>query len=112
MNRRNRVPFAAAVVLALAGAASAAEIHGTISDGGKPVPAGTAVRLACDAASARGATDQYGGYSLKLAATGECKLTVDWKGGSPALAVTVYEKPSRYDLVVAEEAGKPVLKRK
>jgi hypothetical protein len=102
----------AAGILAAAGAAAGAEIHGTISDGAKPVPAGTAVTLACGGTSAKGATDQYGSYSVKIGATGECNLSLDWKGASPSLSVAVYEKPSRYDLVVAEEAGKPVLRRK
>jgi hypothetical protein len=37
---------------------------------------------------------------------------VDYKGSSPSLKVTLYEKPSRYDLVVAGEAGKLTLTRK
>ena len=97
----------------LAAAMPAAEVHGTISEGGKPLPQGVAVKLDCPgAAAASGATDSYGGYSLKTGAPGECKLSVDYKGSSLSLPVTVYDKPSRYDLVVKNEGGKASLARK
>jgi hypothetical protein len=98
--------------LSLAAAAPAAEVHGTVSENGKPLPQGVPVKLECAGASASGQTDQFGSYSLKIGATGECKLSLDYKGSSPSLTVTVYEKPSRYDLVVRDEAGKLVLRRK
>ncbi len=91
--------------------ASAAEIHGTVSENGKPLAA-VAVKLDCAGATAAGKTDEFGSYSLKLAATGECRLSLDYKGGNPSLKVTVYDKPSRYDLVVSDEGGKPVVRRK
>ena len=40
-----------------------------------------------------------------------CKITVDYKG-SLSLPVTVYDKPSRYDLVVKTDGGKATLARK
>lgn len=98
--------------LALAGLVSAAEIHGTISENGKPLPRGVAVKLDCGGTSATAATDQFGGYSLKINATGDCKVSVDYKGSTSPLPVTVYEKPSRYDLVVKTEGGKSSLVRK
>ena len=101
----------ASLLLAAAGA-SAAEIHGTASQDGKPLPGGVVLKLECGAESATGKTDEFGSYSLKVAATGECKLSLDYKGASPSLKVTVYERPSRYDVAVKEEAGKIVLTRK
>ena len=98
--------------LALAWAAEAAEIHGTVSEGGKTLPAKVPVKLDCSGTSASAETDQYGSYSLKIASTGECTLSLDYKKASPSVKVTVYEKPSRYDLVVKEEAGKLTLTRK
>jgi hypothetical protein len=98
--------------LALACAAEAAEIHGTVSEGGKTLPAKVPVKLDCSGTSASAETDQYGSYSLKIAGTGECTLSLDYKKASPSVKVTVYEKPSRYDLVVAEAAGKLTLTRK
>jgi hypothetical protein len=99
-------------LLAAAPFASAAEIHGTVSDGGKPVPSGIALRLECATASADGKTDDFGSYSLKLAGTGECRLSVTYQGATAALTVTVYEKPSRYDVAVRKDGGKLVLSRK
>ena len=98
--------------LALAGTAVAAEIHGTVSEGGKTLPAGVPVKLDCSGTSASAQTDQYGSYSLKIAASGECTVSLEYKKSSPSVKVTVYEKPSRYDLVVTEEAGKLNLTRK
>ena len=98
--------------LALAALVSAAEIHGTISENGKPLPQGVAVKLDCGGTSASGSTDPYGGYSVKINATGDCRVSVDYKGASASLPVTLYEKPSRYDLVVKTEGGKTSLVRK
>ena len=98
--------------LSLAAAAGAAEIHGTISDGGKPVPKGVAVKLDCGATTASATTDEFGSYSVKTGATGDCRLSIDYKGSTPSLKVTLYEKPGRYDLVVKEDAGKLTLARK
>ena len=103
---------AAAALLALPLALSAAEIHGTVSEGGKPLAQGVALKLDCGGTSATATTDQYGGYSLKIAATGQCKLSIDYKGSSASLSVAVFEKPSRYDLEVRQEAGKLALARK
>jgi len=96
----------------LAAAASAAEIHGTVSEGGKALPEGVAVKLDCSGTTAAAQTDQFGSYSVKIAATGECTVSLDYKKASPSLKVTVYEKPTRYDLVVKDEAGKLSLARK
>jgi hypothetical protein len=107
--------LAAALSLGSAAVVSAAEVFGTISENGKPLPANVAVKLECGGASgpnASGKTDQFGSYTLRSSASGDCRLTVDYKGSSPSLKVTLYEKPSRYDLVVAGEAGKLTLTRK
>ena len=101
-----------ACFLALAWAAGAAEIHGTVSEDGKTLAEGVSLKLDCGGTSATAQTDQFGSYSLKVGATGECVVSIDYKKASPSVKVTVYEKPSRYDLVVKEEAGKLVLTRK
>ncbi|HEY4347667.1 MAG TPA: hypothetical protein VGM80_08750 [Gaiellaceae bacterium] len=96
----------------LATAVSAAEVHGTISENGKPLPQGLLVKLEClGGVAASAATDSFGGYSLKTAASGDCKITVDYKGGL-SLPVAVYDKPSRYDLIVKTDGGKTILARK
>jgi len=95
-----------------ASAASGAELFGTVSENGKPLPQGVALKLECAGGSASASTDQFGSYSLKTPATGDCKLTLTYKNATPSLKVTVYEKPGRYDLVVKDEAGKVTLTRK
>ena len=104
----------AAVVLSLllAAVSSAGEIYGTLSEGGKPVAAGTALRLACGEVAAEAKTDAYGSYSLRLAATGKCAVSVPSAAGAPSLAVTVYEKSTRYDLALTKSGGKSSLSRK
>jgi hypothetical protein len=101
-------------LVAAASAASAAEIHGTLSEGGKPVPKGVNLKLVCGDVSANAATDEFGAYSLKTPTTptGDCNLSVSYKGSTPSLKVVVYERPSRYDLEVREESGKLTLARK
>ncbi|HTR02467.1 MAG TPA: hypothetical protein VMN82_04660 [Thermoanaerobaculia bacterium] len=101
-----------ALVLAAAAPAFGAEIHGTVSENGKPLPEGVALALDCAGGSGKTTTDNFGSYSLKVAATGECRLSVAYKGASGATTVTVFDKPSRYDFAVAAEGGKLVLTRK
>jgi hypothetical protein len=105
--------FALAAAASMSAASAyAAEIHGTVSEGGKPLPQGVALKLDCGGTTASASTDQFGGYSLKLAASGQCKVSIDYKGGSASLPVAVFEKPSRYDLEVKQDAGKLTLTRK
>jgi hypothetical protein len=99
-------------LLAASTAATAAEIHGTVSENGTPLAQGVKLKLACDMTAAEAKTDEFGAYSLQLAATGECRLSVDHKGQTAYLTVTLHEKPTRYDLMVTQEAGKLVLQRK
>ncbi|HSB37130.1 MAG TPA: hypothetical protein VLH41_09640 [Thermoanaerobaculia bacterium] len=108
---KKSLPLAAALFVT-AFAASAAEIHGTISENDKPLPAGVVLKLDCGDVSASAKTDKFGSYSLKIAATGACQLSADYKGGNPSLKVMLYEKPTRYDVVVKEEGGKLSLARK
>jgi hypothetical protein len=100
------------VGVCLAAAASGAEIHGTLSQNGKPVSKDTALRLECGQVSATAQTDEHGSYSLRVATTGECRLSLSYGGSNLTLPVTVYDKPSKYDLVLVEEGGKVVLRRK
>ena len=63
-----KVLILGASVWLAAAAASAAEIHGTVSENGKPLPRGVAVKLECGAESRPTAkTDDFGSYSVKIA---------------------------------------------
>ena len=114
MRRALSLGVLSACLAAAAAPAFAAEIHGTISESGKPVPKGVAVTLACGEVTASATTDEFGAYSLKTASTpaGDCTLSIRYKGATPSLKVVVYERPSRYDLEVREESGKLTLARK
>jgi hypothetical protein len=103
--------WAASGILAAAFAA-AAEIHGTVSEGGKPVAEGVAVKLDCGGTSAAAKTDSFGSYSIKAASGGECTVSVDYKGGSASTKVTVYDKPTKYDLALKQDGGKWTLERR
>jgi hypothetical protein len=92
--------------------AAAAEIHGTVTDGGKPVGEGVAVKLDCGGASASAKTDAFGAYSIKASSGGECTVSVDYKGGSASTKVTVYDKPTKYDLSLKQDGGKWTLERR
>jgi hypothetical protein len=96
----------------LAIAAGAAEVYGTVSEGGKTLPQGVPLKVDCSGTTASGQTDQYGSYSLKVAATGECTLSLEYKGSKPSAKVTLYDKPTKFDAIVKEESGKLVLTRK
>jgi len=110
--RKTWIALAIALALPVILAAAAAEIHGTVSDNGRPVAKGVALKLDCGGTIASGRTDEFGGYSIKIAATGECTLSVDYKNAAGSLKVTVYEKPSRYDIDVRVDGDKLTLTRK
>jgi len=101
-----------ALCIGLASAAHAGELFGTVSENGRPLPQGTTLKLDCGGASASGSTDQFGSYRIQLNASGECSLSIAHKGSSPSLKVTLFDKPTRYDLVVKDEAGKVTVSRK
>jgi hypothetical protein len=110
-NMKKLLPLAA-LCFAAASAAQAGEVFGTISENGKPLAAGATLKLECGEASGQGATDQFGSYSIRTASSGDCRLILTYKGASPSVKVTLFEKPTRYDLVVKEEGGKVTLSRK
>lgn len=107
-----KILTAIVLLLLAAGFAAAGEIYGTVSEEGKPLPAGVAVRVACPGATAEGSTDAYGAYSVKVGGTGKCSLTIPSLPGAPTLSVNVYEKSARYDLAVSKAGGKATLARK
>jgi hypothetical protein len=111
-SRMRKTLFLGVCFLGLALGVGAAEIHGTVSEGGKSLPEGVALKLDCGGTTATAQTDQFGSYSVKVAATGDCVLSIEYKKASPSVKITVYEKPSRYDLEVKDVAGKLSLTRK
>jgi hypothetical protein len=105
----------------LPGAAFAGKIFGDIKLGGKPVPAGVAVKIervtgdekkptlvAADA----GSTDQYGSYKLNVKDPGKCVLTVIYEKQTATLEVFSYKEATRYDLILDKADGKLSVRRK
>jgi hypothetical protein len=92
-------------------AALAGEIYGTITDAGKPVPAGVKVEVTAAGNAYTGETDKFGTYHVFAKDKGKCTLTVYYKDEKPAASIFSYEKATRYDWTVETADGKLTLKR-
>jgi hypothetical protein len=69
------------------------------------------VTLACGEATASTTTDAEGSFRLTVKGEGKCRVTAHYDGQTPSVEVVVFEKPSRYRLVLEEADGKYTLKR-
>jgi hypothetical protein len=98
--------------LLVASVALAGEIYGTISDAGKPVPAGVKVVVNAGENTYTGETDKFGAYHVFAQDKGKCTLTVHYKDQKLAVAIFSYEKATRYDWTVETVDNKLTLKRK
>jgi hypothetical protein len=86
------------------------EIFGDVRFGETYVP-DSDVKLTCGTDQVTGKTDKSGSYRLKSKSNGKCSVTVTYKGQSPSVDVVVFERPTRYRLVLEEKDGKYTLKR-
>lgn len=111
---------AVAIALLCPTCSIAAEIYGTISEGGKPIR-NESVRIEC-----RGSTpeskpegkseskpemrrsDEYGSYRVFTNALGRCELFV----GDLRVEVYSYERAVRYDFEIITKDRKPFLQRR
>ncbi|HKP29197.1 MAG TPA: hypothetical protein VJU15_07325 [Gemmatimonadales bacterium] len=98
------------LLVSLVAFAPTGEIFGDIREG-ETYLAEVPVVLACGAEKVDGTTDKQGSFRLKTAGSGKCTLTLTWKKQSPSVDVVVFERPTRYRLIVEEVGGKLVLKR-
>jgi hypothetical protein len=93
--------------------AMAGEIYGTITDSGKPVPAGVKVGIAAAGNQYSGETDKFGAYHVFVNDKGKVVLTIQYKDQKPAAdSVFSYDKATRYDWNIEVVDGKMTLKRK
>jgi hypothetical protein len=94
--------------------AFAAQIVGSVRDGGKPVAANTEIRVTCGANQPHVTrTDQYGSYSVYVGETGRCTFTVIYNGRALSADVYSYADPVHADFDVAKDQnGNPVLRRR
>jgi hypothetical protein len=98
--------------LVFAGQAFAGKIYGSIVEGGKPVPQGVKVEVACGSNNYNAQTDAYGAFNLFAAAKGKCVLKVLYQGQSPSIEVNSYDGSVQYDLVLEKQGSQYTLKRK
>jgi len=96
----------------MASAALAGEIYGTISEAGKPLPAGVKVEVTAGQKTYTGETDKFGTYHIFAQEKGKCTLTVHLKDQKLTAAIFSYDKATRYDWAVETVDNKPTLKRK
>jgi hypothetical protein len=98
--------------LCMASTALAGEIYGTISDAGKPLPAGIKVEVTAGETTYSGETDKFGTYHVFAQEKGKCTLTVHYKDQKLSASIFSYEKATRYDWTVEAVDDKLTLKRK
>ena len=95
-----------------AGSAIAAEVYGTVSEGGRPVGEGVTLAIACGGKTANATTDKTGSYHLDAPATGKCGLTITIKGESATLEVAAYDEGAQVDVVLERKDGRLSARRK
>jgi hypothetical protein len=101
-----------ATIFCMASTVLAGEIYGTITDSGKPVPAGIKIEIAVGGKTFSGETDKAGTYHVVAAEKGKGTLTANYKDQKLEVSLFSYEKATRYDWTVESEEGKLTLKRK
>jgi hypothetical protein len=119
---RRRYLLSLVLLVLLPGSAFAGRVFGDIKLGGKPLAAGTPVKIArvtgedakkpvLVAADSSG-TDQYGSYKLTVKEPGKCVLTILYEKQTASLEVFSYKEATRYDLILDKTDGKLTLRRK
>lgn len=98
------------MLLASSGLATAGEIYGSITEGGKPLAEGLKVELSCGAEKVAAQTDKNGAYRLFAQEEGECTLTVTIGAETPSITVDSFEDSARYNLVLEKKDGKYTLR--
>jgi len=89
-----------AAAFATALPAGAATIFGSLKRGGKPLP-GVALTLVCGKTFSAGQADAKGNYSIAVAGSGSCNLSVDGK----ATTLQLGGEATRYDFEVPAADG-------
>jgi hypothetical protein len=95
------------------GSLSAAQMLGTIRQGGNPLP-NAAIQVSCGGHRHDGKTDQYGSYSINIPEKGKCSffVTVNGRTAGP-VDVFSYDDPVRADFdVIPDSNGNLALRRR
>ena len=98
------------VIGAIAFVASVGEVFGDVRVGDAYVK-DAAVEMKCGTEVIKGKTDSTGSYRLSAKASGKCTISITHEGQSPAVDVVVFEKPTRYRLVLEKKGDTWTLRR-
>jgi hypothetical protein len=98
------------VLGALALGASAGEVFGDLRVGENYVKE-AALELKCGDEVVKGKTDVNGSYRLTAKGSGKCTISVTHEGQTASVDVVVFEKPSRYRLVLEKKGDTWTLRR-
>jgi hypothetical protein len=112
MEMRHKYILFLTLVLGFTTSALAGKIHGSISEGGKPVAQGVKVDVTCGANNYNAQTDGYGAFNLFAKDTGKCVLKVTYQGQTPSIEINSYDNSVQYDLVLEKQGAQYTLKRK
>jgi hypothetical protein len=97
------VSTAAASFIITAGFATAGQISGHLTEGGKPKD-GVKVIVTCGGSAKDAMTDRFGSYRLFQPANGECSLRV-MLANQPAAPVVSYSDPVTFDFELVPAGG-------
>lgn len=86
------------------------EIFGDVKSGDTYLAAAD-VELTCGTETVAAKTDSVGSFRIRAKATGKCRFTLKWKDQTPTVDVVVFDRPTRYRIVLETVDGKFVLKR-
>ena len=99
------------LIVCLSSFGFAGNVHGTITENGKPLPQGVKVEVACGSNNTAATTDAYGAYKMFVADKGKCTLKLSYGGQSPSLEITSFDGAIEYNLLVEKQGDKYTLKR-
>lgn len=97
-------------IAALTLRAPVGEIFGDVRIGEKYL-ADLPVELKCGDEVVKGTTDKSGSFRLSTKTGGKCSFSINYDKHPLSVEVVVFEKPSRYRLMVEPKEGSYVLKR-
>src|SRR5262245_19046685 len=100
------------LVFAFTTPAWAGKIHGSITEGGKPVAQGIKIDVTCGENNYNAQTDTYGAFNLFAKDKGKCVLKVSYQGQTPTIEINSYDNSVQYDLVLEKQGTQYTLKRK
>lgn len=99
-------------LLLFASLVRAGEVYGTITDGNKPVAAGTKVEITVAGKTYTAETDKFGSYRIVVKEKGKGKFTMHIDDQTPSLGLVSYDRSMRYDWILEATDGKLSLRRK